>query len=56
MYENKIKEFYEKFNKRRNVHVIGGIIADDMEGHYFDVITKEYLFREDSEESGENDA
>ena len=54
--ENKIKEFYEKFNKRRNVHVIGGIIADDMEGHYFDVITKEYLFREDSEESGENDA
>lgn len=54
--EVNMKEFYEKYNKQRNVHFIGGKLEDGRKGHYFDVITNEYLFKEKLDETGGNDA
>lgn len=56
MSEDKMKAFYQKFNKKRNVHVIGGGMRDGRKGHYFNVITNEYLRKEMLDEKGDEDA
>lgn len=56
MTEDKMQAFYQKFNKRRNVHVIGGVIRDGVKGHYFDVITNEYLNKEMLDGKGDENA
>lgn len=56
MSEDKMKAFYQKFNKKRNVHVIGGGMRDGRKGHYFNVITDEYLRKEMLDEKGDEDA
>lgn len=56
MSEDKMETFYKKFNKKRNVHVIGGVLRDGRKGHYFDVITNEYLRKEMLDEKGDEDA
>jgi hypothetical protein len=67
--ENKLKEFYEKFQQNINLHIIGGLISTEMlkdddgegkkwqvKGHYFDVIVEQYLLGKTQEESGEENA
>lgn len=54
--EEKMKEFYRSFEKKRNVHLIGGLFEDGTKGHYFNLITDKYLLRETAEKTGEKDA
>lgn len=54
--EDKMKEFYKKFEKKINLHIIGGQIDSGIKGHYFDVIVKEYLSHNRMNEIGESDA
>lgn len=50
--EEKMNMFYKTFNKKNNIHIIGGELDDGRKGHYFDVITNEYLMKK---ELGEKD-
>lgn len=54
--EDKMKEFYKKFEKKINLHIIGGQIDSGIKGHYFDVIVREYLSHNRMNEIGESDA
>lgn len=54
--EEKMKDFYEKFKNKPNLHLIGGQIDSETKGHYFDVIVKKYLPQNGMNEIGDSDA
>lgn len=55
IFEDKMKEFYQKFKNKINLHIIGGQIDSSIKGHYFDVIVKKYLSHDKMEEMVEID-
>lgn len=54
--EENMKEFYKKFKEKINLHIIGGQTDRGIKGHYFDVIVKEYLSHNRTDEIGDSDA
>lgn len=55
IFEDKMKEFYQKFKNKINLHIIGGQMDSSIKGHYFDVIVKKYLSHDKMEEMVEID-